>query len=143
MPLVLMKEIHCGHCGKPTWHPLSTLQKICGHLPQLAMETERINYCCPHCNQLRHAWIPGKSTQVDPQTLSEHHEDTIPFLIAIECAEKSCQSRIAVFAPMKVGTDYVQAKDRVLGWIVDEEVKCPGGFPPTVPCLIAGIKISV
>lgn len=140
MPLVLMKKICCGHCCKPTLHPLTTLRQICGHLPESAMETERIDYCCPLCSHLQHAWIPGESIQVDPQNLAEHREDTLPFLIAIECAERSCRSRVVVFAPMSIETSPSQAKDRVQDWVVDETVRCPEGHPPIVPCVIAGIK---
>lgn len=141
MSLVLMKEIHCGYCGTPTLHPLPTLRKICGHLPESSTETERIDYCCPQCNHLRHTWIPGESIPVDSQNQAEPYEDTVPFLIAIECDGENCRSRVSVFAPMKSGTDWNQAKDRVRNSVVDAAIRCSEGHLPIVPCVIAGIKI--
>src|SRR5438128_4725161 len=128
-----MKEICCGNCKRPTRHLLSTVQQMCAHLPESAMETEQINYACPECKHLGHAWIPGASISVELQNPTAHPDGTVSFLIAIECAEKNCQSRIAVFAPMKHGTDSLQARGRLQGWIDDGEIRCAKGYPPMKP----------
>ena len=141
---VLTKPIRCENCGKPTQHPLSILRQICAHLPESTMEIERINYCCPWCNHLRHAWIPAESVQVDFGNQSQAPSDTIPFLIAIECAGKNCLARVSVFAPMKlanVSTSPIQARDQVRNWRVDAKVRCPEGHPPMIPCEVGGIRI--
>jgi hypothetical protein len=144
MAPVAMKLVLCASCRETTQHPLPILQQICAHLPESATETERINYCCPYCNHLGHAWIPGKSTQLDPESRSEALADTVPFQVAIECAERSCRSRVEVFAPMMqndVGTNLALARDRVKDWIVSSAVSCQGEHCVLTPCAVAGIKI--
>src|SRR5437899_10689589 len=52
----------------------------------VTMETEQINYACPECNHLGHAWIPGASIPVELENPTTHPDGTVSFFITIECA---------------------------------------------------------
>ncbi len=129
-----LRAIRCGNCGVTTLHLSSILRQVCAHLPESSTETERINYCCPKCKHLRHAWIPSEIYRADPQNLAAPIADTIPFLAAIECDGGSNPSCASVFAPMRRGTGLTQAIDHLRASIVDTAIRSPEGLLPMIPC---------
>jgi hypothetical protein len=136
--MVLMKEIHCGHCGLPTRHLRSMLERIVGRQSKSCKDSLPINYACPECNHLGLAQIPAAPKVFDMPGRSAHPDDVVEFLVTLGCANTEYKSHVRVLAPMTPGTDETLANSQIGDWI-DDGVKCQQGHPHWKPYEIVEI----
>src|SRR5208283_4443782 len=107
-----------------------------GHQVASSREPVRVPYACPQCRHLGLGTIPPTTKLFDGVSPDQHPDGAVEFLIALECENKSCESRVEVLAPMERGTDDIQATRRVQNWI-DDGLKCPEGHRLWKPLQIA------
>ena len=139
MPTLLMKEIYCPRCARPTRHLESSLRQAFVRLSASSRDSQQVSYACPECDHLGLTEIPGDGKWVQFPDDKQHPDDAVAFSIALECANSNCRSRAIVLAPMKRGTDVDQVKQRMRRWI-DDGLKCPEGHPLLKPYQAGGIR---
>src|SRR5258708_20955633 len=101
MPILRMKEICCRNCGRPTRNLESSHQEMFARLSASSTDTQQTFYACPECSHLGLAEIPNEGKWVDVPDDKQHPDGAVVFLVALECANSNCRSRVPVLAPMK------------------------------------------
>src|ERR1700730_9617265 len=140
MPVVLMKEIRCANCALPTRHRGIMLEQVFQRPSGSTNDAEQTYYACPVCQRVGLAEIPTTSKPFDFQDDNEHPDDAVAYLIALECDERHCESRMSVFAPVRLGTGIPELRKQVEEWLFQRDVTCSQGHRPRIPPEVAGIR---
>lgn len=135
---VFMKELYCGHCGCPSRHLVSTLAEMLGGELSVSSKDEDVPYACPECGHLSLGRLVHLQllTDLNPD---KYRDSVAEFLIALECDNKFCRSRVPVVAPMNAGTDVAQAMQQVQYW-QELGLRCTNGHQLFKPLQIGGIR---
>ena len=119
MPVLPMKEIQCRHCGRQTRHLTSALAGLFRRPAESTRPAQQIDYACPECMHVGPADVPERDTIFDFPDHKQLRDAPTVCLIAAECAESKCRSRVIVLVPAKVGADVPHLREQMTRWIAD------------------------
>lgn len=139
MSLSAMRYLSCSHCGRETRHLVSILREVFQRLPGPAILSQQIPYACPACNHLGIALVPQLLNLFDFPEHIRHPDGLVEFLVELDCDQDFCESRVLVFAPMKLPTCTEEPKLRIREWI-RAVLTCRQGHRLRYPYHLLGVK---
>jgi hypothetical protein len=135
MPVVLMKNVHCGVCDRLTPLLMSSLDGKLGYRSNSAIYGLEIFFACPHCNSVGQTVIPPQVMKLAIAEGQQHTGDLVPFRVLLECAQ-GCETRIEVLGAAKTGMDTSKLRNLCRHWKFGRDVRCENMHPPIYPIQI-------
>ncbi len=138
MPIVLVKNLHCEVCDRPTPLLASSLEQKLAYRSGSPTYGIQVLLGCPHCSTVAQSEIPVLTERLEIAEGLQHPGDRFPFRVLLECAQAGCEARIEILGTARTGTNNSRAKDVCRNWKFGREVQCENMHRPMRPAEIAG-----
>ncbi len=142
MPIVLVKNLRCEVCDKPTPLLASSLEQKLEYRSDSPIYGIQVLFGCPHCSTVAQSEIPVLTERLEIAEGQQHPGGRVPFRALLECAQTGCEARIEVLGTAKTGTNNSRAKDVCCSWKFGREVQCEHMHRPMKPAAIAGLMMG-
>jgi hypothetical protein len=136
MPVVLVKNVHCGVCGKLTPLLASSLESKLDYRPSSTIYGLEIFFACPHCNTVGQTVILPQVVKLAIAEGRLHPGDLVPFRVLLECAKRRCETRIEVLGAANTDIDTSKLRNLCRHWKFSRDVRCENMHPPIYPIQI-------
>lgn len=134
--MVKIQAVLCYHCGQPTRHLASRLERIIPSLTVSAKADQSIPHVCPHCMRLGPAAVAAPTLW--PLDQESHPDGLAAFVVLLKCADKSCESHLSALVPMRPDITESQTKEYMKKW-QNLGMMCPKGVLPADPWLLVAL----
>ena len=123
--------LDCKNCGEQTQLPRSMLRDKSLHRTKSNSGELRIIFGCGHCKHVC-SYPPELPTSQDfaVDDPFAHPATQDVYEVNIECDGDNCYFPVSVIAVREVHTTDGALRREARTWKFDENVDCPGGFPP-------------
>ena len=142
MPTVLVKNLHCDVCDKPTPLLASSLEEKLGYRSNSSTYGIELFFACPHCKTVGQSSIPVQSERLTIVEGQQHPGDIAPFRVLLECAQAGCEARIGILGTARTGTRNSQVQNVCRIWKFGREVQCENMHRPMRTAEIAGLVMA-
>jgi hypothetical protein len=139
MPIVLVKNVRCEVCDKPTPLLVSSLEERLGYRSNSSTYGIQVFFACPHCSTIAQSELPVLTERLEIAEGQQHPGDRVPIRVLLECAQTGCAARIEVLGTVKTGTSNSRARDACRNWKFGREVQCENMHRPMRTVEIAGL----
>ncbi len=142
MPIVLVKNVLCYACYKPTPLLASSLEEKLGYPLGSSTYEIQVFFGCPDCTTVAQSEIPTQTERLEIAEGRQHPGGKVPFRVLLECDRTDCEARIDILGVGKIGMNNPRAKDVCRSWKFGREVQCEHMDHPMRPAEIFRLTLG-